>query len=72
MYLKGVTAPFGWTSRWAVPGSLEYLTKVPGMDLCKSNGKNVVFEAGINKVQSGSKLWLGFNVTYLSYIYLFI
>ena len=26
MYLKGVTAPFGWTSGWAAPGGLEYLT----------------------------------------------
>jgi len=40
--------------------------KVPGMDLCKSNGKNFVFEAGINKVWSGSKMWLGFNVAYLT------
>ena len=39
--------------------------KVPGIDLCKSKGKNVVFEAGINEVQSCSKMWLGFNGVYL-------
>ena len=26
MYLKEVTAPFGWTSGWAAPDGLEYLT----------------------------------------------
>lgn len=39
--------------------------KVPGIDLCKWKGKNIVFEAGINKVQRGSKMWLGFSGTYL-------
>jgi hypothetical protein len=39
--------------------------RVPGIDLCKSKGKNVVFEAGINKVQKGSKMWLGFDGAYL-------
>ena len=41
--------------------------KVSGMDLCKSNGKNAVFEARINKVRSGSRMWLGFGVACLHY-----
>ena len=40
--------------------------KVPGIDLCKSKGKNVMFEAGINKVQRCSEMWLGFDGAYLS------
>lgn len=42
--------------------------KVPGIDLCKSKGKNVVFEARINKMQSCLKMWLGFDDVYLSCI----
>ena len=40
--------------------------KVPGIDLCKSKGKNVVFEARINEARRGSKMWLGFDGAYLS------
>ena len=40
--------------------------KVPGIDLCKWKGKNIVFEARINEVQRGSKMWLGFDGAYLS------
>ena len=40
--------------------------KVPGIDLSKLKGKNVMFEAGINKVQRCSEMWLGFDVRYLS------
>jgi hypothetical protein len=40
--------------------------KVPGIDLCKSKGKNVMFEAGINKVQRCSEMWLGFDGAYLN------
>jgi hypothetical protein len=40
--------------------------KVPGIDLCKLKGKNVMFEAGINKVQRCSEMWLGFDGAYLS------
>jgi hypothetical protein len=39
--------------------------KVPGIDLCKLKGKNVMFEAGINKVQRCSEMWLGFDGAYL-------
>jgi hypothetical protein len=39
---------------------------VPGIDLCKSKGKNVMFEAGINKVQRCSEMWLGFDGAYLN------
>jgi len=39
--------------------------KVPGIDLCKWKGKNIVFEAGMNEVQRGSKMWLGFDSAYL-------
>jgi hypothetical protein len=40
--------------------------KVPGIDLCKWKGKNIVFEAGMNEVQRGSKMWLGVDGTYLN------
>ena len=40
--------------------------KVPGIDLCKSKGKNVVFEARINEARRGSKMWLGFDGAYRS------
>ena len=40
--------------------------KAPGIDLCKLKGENVVFEARINKVRRGSKMWLGFNGAYLN------
>ena len=42
--------------------------KVPGIDLCKSKGKNVMFEAGINKVQRCSEMWLGFDGAYLTFL----
>ena len=34
------------------------LWNLPGTDLCKSKGKSVVFEARINEVWRGSKMWL--------------
>ena len=46
-------------------GKIKTFPRVPGIDLYKSIGKNVVFEARINKVWKGSKMWLGFDGTYL-------
>jgi hypothetical protein len=45
--------------------STKTFPKVPGIDLCKSKGKNVVCEARINEAWRGSKRWLGFDGAYL-------
>jgi hypothetical protein len=49
--------------------TIKTFPRVPGIDLCKLKGKNVVFEARINKVQKGSKMWLGFDGAYLMDVY---
>jgi hypothetical protein len=40
--------------------------KVLRIVLCRQKEKNFVFEAKINKVWRGSKMWLGFNGAYLT------
>ncbi len=45
--------------------TIKIFSKVLRTDLCKQNSKNVVFEPGINKMRRGSKVWLGFDGTYL-------
>ena len=46
--------------------------KVTRWDCCKQKSNNIVFEAKICKMQSGSKMWLDLDVRYLSgYFYSF-
>jgi hypothetical protein len=47
------------------------IPKVTRFDCCKWKYNNIAFEARINKVQNDSKIWLGFDIYYLSTFYVY-